>query len=82
VPASPLGFSPPTPAEIRVVISSIQFIPTEYGSEKWNNFPKERARFLELLRRTQARGVVVIRGDRRLAGLSALTPAVGSVCRC
>jgi alkaline phosphatase D len=50
-------------AEIRVVISSIQLIPTEHGSEKWENFPKERARFLELLRRTQAKGVVVISRD-------------------
>ncbi len=65
------------PAEIRVVISSIQLIPTEHGSEKWDNFPKERARFLELLRRTQAKGVVVISGDRHLAELSALTPADG-----
>ena len=66
------------PAEIRVVISSIQLISAEHGSEKWENFPKERARFLELLRRTQARGVVVISGDRHLAELSALTPADGA----
>ena len=66
------------PAEIRVVISSIQLIATEHGSEKWENFPKERARFLELLRRTQAEGVVVISGDRHLAELSALTPADGA----
>ena len=65
------------PSEIRVVVSSIQVVATEHGSEKWENFPKERARFLELLRRTQARGVVVISGDRHLAELSALTPADG-----
>ena len=65
------------PAEIRVVISSVQLIANEHGSEKWDNFPKERARFLELLRRTQAKDVVVISGDRHLAELSALTPADG-----
>jgi alkaline phosphatase D len=65
------------PAEIRVVVSSIQFIANEHGSEKWDNFPKERARFLELLRRTQAKGVVVISGDRHMAELSALPPADG-----
>jgi alkaline phosphatase D len=48
------------PAEIRAVVSSISFISTEHGSEKWANFPQERARFLELLHRTQARGVVVV----------------------
>jgi alkaline phosphatase D len=65
------------PAEIRVVVSSIQLIANEHGSEKWDNFPKERARFLGLLRRTQAKGVVVISGDRHMAELSALTPADG-----
>jgi alkaline phosphatase D len=66
------------PAEIRVVISSIQLIANEHGSEKWDNFPKERARFLELLRRIQAKGVVVISGDSHLAELSALPPADGA----
>lgn len=65
------------PAEIRVVISSIQLISAEHGSEKWENFPAERGRFLTLLRRTRAQGVVVVSGDRHLAELSALTPADG-----
>lgn len=65
------------PAEIRVVISSIQLVANEHGSEKWDNFPKERARFFELLWRTQAKGVVVISGDRHMAELSRLTPADG-----
>jgi alkaline phosphatase D len=65
------------PAEIRVVISSIQLISAEHGSEKWENFPRERARFLALLGRTQASGVIVISGDRHMAELSALTPADG-----
>jgi alkaline phosphatase D len=66
------------PAEIRAVVSSISFISTEHGSEKWSNFPQERARFLELLHRTQAKGVVLISGDRHLAELSLLKPADGS----
>jgi alkaline phosphatase D len=65
------------PAEIRVVVSSIQLIANEHGSEKWDNFPKERARFLELLQRIQAKGVVVISGDRHMAELSALAPTDG-----
>ncbi len=65
------------PAELRVVVSSVQLIPREHGSEKWGNFPKERARFLELLSRTKATGVVVISGDRHLAELSMLPPAEG-----
>ncbi len=65
------------PAEIRVIVSSVQLIPREHGSEKWGNFPKERARFLELLGRTKATGVIVISGDRHLAELSMLPPAEG-----
>jgi alkaline phosphatase D len=66
------------PAEVRLVVSSISFISTEHGSEKWANFPQERARFLELLRRTQATGVVLISGDRHLAEISLLKPADGA----
>jgi alkaline phosphatase D len=65
------------PAEVRAVVSSISFIPTEHGSEKWSNFPQERSRFLELVRSTQAEGVVIISGDRHLAELSLLKPADG-----
>ena len=66
------------PAEIRVVVSSIQLVATEHGSEKWGNFPNERARFLNLLRSTKANGVVIVSGDRHLGELSALTPADGA----
>lgn len=65
------------PAEIRAVVSSISFISTEHGSEKWANFPQERARFIDLVRNTQAKGVVVISGDRHLAELSLLKPSDG-----
>jgi alkaline phosphatase D len=66
------------PAEIRALVTSIAFISTEHGSEKWANFPDERARFLELLRRTRAMGVVLISGDRHLAELSLLKPTDGA----
>jgi len=65
------------PAEVRLIVSSIQVIANEHGSEKWDNFPHERARLLELLRRTRANGVLVISGDRHLAELSLLPPADG-----
>lgn len=66
------------PAAIRVLASSIQFVATEHGSEKWSNFPAERARLLDLLRRTQAKGLVVISGDRHLAELAMLPPEDGA----
>ncbi len=66
------------PAEVRAVVTSISFASTEHGSEKWSNFPQERVRFLELVRRTGATGVVLISGDRHLAEISLLTPADGA----
>jgi alkaline phosphatase D len=60
------------PAEIRAIVSSISFISTEHGSEKWANFPQERTRFLELLHKTEAKGALIISGDRHLAELSLL----------
>ncbi len=64
------------PAELRVVVSSIQLVADDAGQECWANLPRERARFFELLRRTQAAGVVVISGDRHWSELSAETEAL------
>lgn len=55
------------PAELRIVCSSYQFLPDEHGSEAWGNFPRERKRFLQVLRDSRAEGVVIISGDRHLA---------------
>ncbi len=60
------------PAELRIIGSSIQLIANEHGSEIWDNFPHERARFLKLLRDTKANGVVVLSGDRHLAEISCI----------
>jgi alkaline phosphatase D len=66
------------PAEIRVVVTSIQFISAEHPFEKWQNFPKEYDRFLALLHKTQAKGVVIVSGDRHIAEFSLLKPADGA----
>jgi alkaline phosphatase D len=61
------------PADLRIVASSIQFVPAEHGWEKWANFPHERTRMIELIARTGAGGVVFISGDRHHAEISRLT---------
>ncbi len=66
------------PAEIRVIVSSIQFISAEHPFEKWQNFPREYERFLALLRSTKANGVVMISGDRHIAEFSMLKAADGA----
>ncbi len=61
-----------TPAEIRIICSSYQFLPDEHGSESWGKFPLERARLLNLIRDTEAQGTIILSGDRHLAELMCL----------
>jgi alkaline phosphatase D len=58
------------PADLRIVASSIQVIADGHRWEKWGQFPAERRRFLDLIRRTRANGVVLISGDRHSAEIS------------
>lgn len=58
------------PARVKILISSIQLIADGHGFEKWGNFPKEKARLYELIKRTQPRNFYVLSGDRHFASLS------------
>jgi alkaline phosphatase D len=58
------------PAQVRIVASSIQFSHTYNGWESWTNIPHERQRMLDLIRKTQANGVVFISGDVHWGELS------------
>ena len=60
------------PAELRLVVSSIQVIPEEHGFERWANLPRERERLFELIRSNGANGMVLLSGDRHLAEISRL----------
>jgi len=64
------------PAEVRIIASSIQVVSTTHGWETWGNFPKERKRFLELLKKTKANGAVILSGDRHSAEISKLEGAL------
>jgi alkaline phosphatase D len=61
-----------TPAELRIIGASFQFVNDDSGSECWGNFPLERQRMLKLIRDTKAKGIVFISGDRHLAEISCL----------
>lgn len=61
------------PAELRLIVSSIQFIATSHRFEKWANMPKERLRFLTLLKKSKAIPTVLLSGDRHLAEVARLT---------
>ena len=58
------------PAELRLLVSSIQVVSDEHPHEKWANLPLERDRLYKLLRDTKATGVVVLSGDRHHGEIS------------
>jgi alkaline phosphatase D len=62
------------PADLRIVLSSIQLASTEHGWEHWGQFPAERARLLTALRESGAAGVIVVSGDRHSAEISRISP--------
>jgi alkaline phosphatase D len=57
------------PAEVRLVVSSIQVLAEGHGWERWGNLPAERRRLYDLIRSTKASGVVFLSGDRHIGGL-------------
>lgn len=61
------------PAEVRLIVSSIQVVPDQHGWEKWGNLPRERQRLFSLIRQ-QAGGVIFLSGDRHTADISMLPP--------
>ena len=65
------------PAEIRLVVSSIQVVAEDHGWEKWMNLPRERERLFSLVRTTGAKGVIFLSGDRHLAELSMMDGGAG-----
>ena len=60
------------PAEFRLVVSSIQFVPPDAGQECWANLPLERERMLQLIRSARPNGLVFISGDRHWSEISAI----------
>ncbi len=59
-------------ADLRIVASSTQFGIEYNGYEAWANFPHEQERFLKLIKKTNAEGVIFISGDVHYAEISKL----------
>jgi alkaline phosphatase D len=57
------------PADVRFIVSSIQVLADGHGWEAWHTMPREQARLYDTIRRSGARGVVMISGDRHSAGM-------------
>lgn len=67
------------PAELRLVVSSIQVLAEGHGFERWGNLPEERERLEKVIAASGARGVVLLSGDRHAGGFYRQVGAGGLV---
>jgi alkaline phosphatase D len=57
------------PAELRLIVSSVQVLAGEHGWERWGNLPAEQAKLFDLIAETGAAGVIFLSGDRHVGAL-------------
>jgi len=60
------------PADIRLILSSIQVLPQDHHWELWENFPLERERLLRLLADSKTGPVIFLSGDRHMGEIMKL----------
>ena len=65
------------PADLRLLVSSVQFIADGHGWEGWKMLPTERARLYQLIDATEADNLIMLSGDRHAAGLYKTDDAIG-----
>ena len=58
-------------ADLILLVSSIQFLSSEHGYEKWQNLPHERERLISLLNQVD-QPIMVLSGDRHISEWSVL----------
>lgn len=63
------------PADLRLVVSSIQVLTDAHNFEKWGNVPAERERLYRALGDRNGGGIVILSGDRHSGALYRDTPA-------
>lgn len=57
------------PADLRIVVSSIQVLTQAHDFESWDTMPAERERLLDMLAARQGGGLLLLSGDRHAGGL-------------
>ncbi len=57
------------PADLRLILSTVQVLADGHGWERWGNFPRERQRLLDLIGKTRASRVVLLSGDRHIGAI-------------
>lgn len=57
------------PADLRLLVSSVQVIADGHGWEAWRTLPAERTRLYKIITETGADGLIILSGDRHSAAL-------------
>ncbi|MEO0440029.1 MAG: alkaline phosphatase D family protein [Pseudomonadota bacterium] len=66
------------PADLRIIVSSIQILTDAHGYEKWGNMPLERERLYAALKARSGGDILMLSGDRHSGAIySAAPPALG-----
>ena len=60
------------PAEVRLIVSSVQVVADEKGMDEWGNYPLERERLLQLVAKTPVGKPVVLSGNVHFSEVSAI----------
>lgn len=55
------------PAQIRFLVSPIQFAAEDHIFERWSLFPHEKARMIQLLKKHKIKNLFILSGDRHIA---------------
>jgi alkaline phosphatase D len=61
------------PAELKILVSSIQVLADGHSFEKWGNFPHEKERLLRLIKNNKSKNLIIFSGDRHMAALSKIS---------
>ncbi len=62
------------PADLRLIVSSIQVLTDAHNYEKWGNMPNERERLYGLLAGRNGGGIVLLSGDRHSGAIYSHSP--------
>ena len=65
------------PADLRIIVSSTQFVSPDHKWEKWANFPLDKKRMIDLIDKNKINNAIFISGDMHYAELSAETSPQG-----
>ena len=62
-------------ADVHLIGTGVQVIPTEHSYDKWASLGGARERLLDLIGKTQPRNLIILSGDRHLGEISMLSEA-------